>query len=208
MKTVEYEEQVLDNLQRMPDPAKGEMGRIKGGSRVIIKYKDAVPRIHDSCFIAPSADIIGRVELNENVNIWFNVVLRGDVGAIIIGRNTNIQDGSVVHCNTGIDVIVGDGVVVGHHAILHGCKIGSNCLIGMGATVLDDAVIGENCIIGAGALITSGKEIPPNSLVLGSPAKVTRALTPEQIRGIAENAKAYVERGRLYKETIGLSSNI
>jgi carbonic anhydrase/acetyltransferase-like protein (isoleucine patch superfamily) len=166
---------------------------------MIIKYKGINPKIHESCFIAPSADIIGKVEIGENSSIWFKAVLRGDIASIIIGKNTNIQDGCIIHCGYGIDTVVGDGVVVGHNAVLHGCQIGDNCLIGMGAIVLNEAKIGENCIIGAGALITLGKQIPPNSLVLGSPAKVIRELTQEEIQSIAQSAQRYVNHGREYK---------
>lgn len=166
---------------------------------MIISYKDSSPSIDESCFVAPSADIIGNVHIAENSTVWFNAVLRGDIAAIIIGKNSNIQDGCIIHCDRGIDTVVGDNVVVGHNAILHGCKIRNNSLIGMGATVLNNAVIGENCIIGAGALVTSGKEIPPNSLVLGSPGKVVRQLKPEEIQAITDNAQRYVELGKQYK---------
>ncbi len=164
---------------------------------MVIKYKGSTPQIHKTCFVADSADIIGDVSIGEKTTIWFNAVLRGDMAAIHIGKNSNVQDGCVVHCDAGVDTIVGDGVTVGHNAILHSSQIGDNCLIGMGATVLQ-AKIGDNCIVGAGALVTSGKEIPPNSLVLGSPAKVVRQLTEEEITSIKSNGEHYVELGHDY----------
>ncbi|MDK2798494.1 MAG: hypothetical protein PWP27_74 [Clostridiales bacterium] len=165
---------------------------------MILKYKNYYPKIHKSCFIANSANIIGNVEIGEDSSIWFNAVLRGDVASITVGRKTNIQDGCIIHGDTGTNTVIGDGVVVGHNAILHGCQIYHNCLIGMGATVLNNARIGENCIIGAGALITSDKEIPPNSLVLGSPAKVIRKLTEQEIQSIFKRAQGYIDLSKEY----------
>ncbi|MGE4283974.1 MAG: gamma carbonic anhydrase family protein [Clostridia bacterium] len=159
---------------------------------MIMQFREHFPEIHPSCFIAPSADIIGEVFIEENSSIWFNAVIRGDIDAIFIGKNTNIQDGCVIHCNWGVKTVIGDGVVVGHNAVLHSCTISNNCLIGMGAILLNGAVIGENCIIGAGALVTSGKIIPPNSLVLGSPAKVVRTLNEEEIQSISKGAQNYI----------------
>ncbi len=165
---------------------------------MVIKYKKSTPKIHVNSFIADSADVIGDVIIGDKTTIWFNAVLRGDMAAIRIGENSNVQDGCVVHCDAGVDTIIGDGVTVGHNAILHSSHIGDNCLIGMGATVLR-AKIGDNCIVGAGALVTSGKEIPPNSLVLGSPAKVARQLTEEEISSIKNNGEHYVELGEEYR---------
>ncbi|WHH59052.1 gamma carbonic anhydrase family protein [Petroclostridium sp. X23] len=166
---------------------------------MILNYSGTLPKIHESCFIAPSADVIGKVQIGKDSSIWFKTVLRGDVASIIIGKNSNIQDGSIVHCGYNLDTIIGNNVVIGHNAIIHGCRVGDNCLIGMGAIILNGAVIGENCIIGAGALVTLGKEIPPNSMVLGSPAKVVRELTAEEIESIYQNAQRYVMLGREYK---------
>lgn len=167
---------------------------------MIIAFKKDMPDIHPTCFVALSADIIGDVQMQQETTIWYNAVLRGDISKIVIGSKTNVQDGCVLHGDEGIDTIIGDGVTLGHNAILHGCTIENNCLIGMGATVLNDVYIGENCIVGAGALVTSGKKIPPNSLVLGSPAKVIRTLTQEEIQGITQNANHYVQLGKVYLE--------
>ena len=168
---------------------------------MMITFKQYTPNIHPTCFVAPSADIIGDVKVYQEATIWYNAVLRGDIAKIVVGKKTNIQDGCVLHGDEDIDTIIGDGVIVGHNAILHGCTIENNCLIGMGATVLNDVYIGENCIVGAGALITSGKKIPPNSLVLGSPAKVIRTLTQEEIQGIAQSAEHYVTLGKAYLDS-------
>jgi carbonic anhydrase/acetyltransferase-like protein (isoleucine patch superfamily) len=152
-----------------------------------------------SYFVAPNASVIGDVEIGDEVSIWFGAVIRGDITPIKIGAKTNIQDNCVLHEDYDIPLTVGDNVTVGHGVILHGCTIASNCLIGMGAIILNNAKIEENCIIGAGALITQNKIIPPNSLVIGSPAKVIRQVTAEEIELIQFSAKHYVEQMLLYK---------
>ena len=139
-------------------------------------------------YIAPSAVVTGQVELGENVNIWHGAVLRGDCGKITVGRNTNIQEGCVLHEQT----TVGEGCTVGHRAILHGCTVGNNCLIGMGAIVLDGAVLGDDCIVGAGALVTGKTVAPQGSLLLGSPAKIVKNVTLEQIEANRTSAEHYV----------------
>ena len=131
------------------------------------------------CWIAPDATVIGGVELAEGVGVWFGAVVRGDGEPIVIGRDTNIQDLCVVHTDPGCPVAVGQGCTVGHRAILHGCRVDDGCLIGMQATVLDDAVVGQGSVVGACALVTQRTVIPPRSLVLGAPAKVVRTLTEE-----------------------------
>ena len=146
-------------------------------------------------FIAPNATTIGDIELGKNSSVWYGAVLRGDSDKIFVGKRSNIQDNAVLHCDPGFPVVIGDGVVVGHGAIVHGAKISDNCLIGMGAILLNGAKIGKNSIIGANALVTGGKIIPPNSLVLGSPAKVVKPLNKSQIKAIQENANVYVEKG-------------
>lgn len=146
----------------------------------------------DSVWIAPTADVIGNVTIGEESSVWYRAVVRGDVCAITIGEGSNIQDGAVIHGNFGHPVTIGNCVTIGHNAIVHGCTIGNNVLVGMGAIILDDAEIGENCIIGAGALVTSGKKIPSGSLVLGSPAKVVREVTKEEITKNADNAMEYM----------------
>lgn len=166
---------------------------------MIRNYRDKTPKIHEDAFIAETADIIGNVEIGENANIWYSAVLRGDINRITVGRNTNVQDGAVVHADEGLETVIGENVTIGHNAIIHGCKIGNSCLIGMGAIVLNGAVIGENTIIGAGALVPQGKEIPSGSLVIGSPGKVIRNLTEDEIKLLEKSAKTYVELAKGYK---------
>lgn len=166
---------------------------------MIRNYKDNVPMIHESCFVAESADIIGRVTLEEDCSIWFGAVLRGDCNSIHIGKGSNIQDNCTVHVGHKESVEIGEYVTVGHNAIIHGCKIGSNTLIGMGATILNNAEIGEETIIGAASLVTSNKKIPSGVLCMGSPAKVIRELTEEERRRIRESAKYYLDEMKEYK---------
>lgn len=161
-------------------------------------YKGVLPRIADSVYVSPGVHIIGDVEIGEHSSLWFGTIVRGDVHYIRIGRETNLQDGTIVHVmKDQYPTILGDYVSVGHGAVLHGCTIASHCLIGMRATILNDARIGEYSIIGAGALITEGTIIPPKSMVLGMPAKVRRELTPDEVESIDEYARRYHE----YKET-------
>lgn len=168
---------------------------------MIIKYKEFTPQISKSAFVAENSSVIGRCTIEENCSIWFNAVIRADVNEVKIGSNTNIQDGCIVHCDHQYSTIIGSNVTVGHNAIIHGCIIGSNCLIGMGATILDGAVIGDNCIIGAGALVTSGKEIPDGSMVLGSPGKLVRELSEEEKEGIKKSVSGYVSLSREYLQS-------
>ena len=143
-------------------------------------------------FIAPTADIIGKVILHDRVSVWFNAVLRADMGeTVTIGEGTNIQDGAVGHVEGGKSLVVGKNVTVGHKAILHACTVGDNCLIGMNAVVLSGAKVGDNCIVGAGSLVTEGTVIPDNSLVLGSPGKVVRQLGPGSAERVRRNGTAY-----------------
>ena len=160
---------------------------------------DRTPELRGSThFVAPSADVIGTVILENNASIWFGAVLRGDNEPIHIGANSNIQDGSVLHTDMGSPLTVGANVTVGHHAMLHGCTIGEGSLIGIKAVILNHAVIGKNCLIGANALITEGKVIPDNSLVLGSPGKVLRTLSAEEIAAMHANAAHYVKQAALF----------
>lgn len=147
-----------------------------------------------SAWVAPSADLIGDVRLGSQSSIWFGAVIRADNTPIIIGARSNIQEHTVMHSDTGIPCTVGEGVTVGHHVMLHGCTIGDNSLIGMGATILNRAVIPENCIVGAGALVTEGKTFEPGSLIVGVPAKVVRPLDEETIEELRHGAAHYVER--------------
>jgi carbonic anhydrase/acetyltransferase-like protein (isoleucine patch superfamily) len=167
---------------------------------MIHSFKDQKPTIHESCFIAESADIIGQVTIGENSNIWYNAVLRGDYNYIKVGKNTNIQDNSSVHISEVYPVIIGDHVTIGHSAIIHACKIGNNTLIGMGAIILDGAEIGEESIIGAGSLVSQGKVIPSGVLALGSPAKVVRELSLEERKGLKKWAEDYVGYAKEYKK--------
>jgi len=150
-------------------------------------------------WIAPNATVIGDVTLKKNASVWFGAVLRGDNDPIVVGENSNIQDNSVLHTDTGSPLLIGDNVTVGHMVMLHGCTIGDGSLIGIGAIVLNSAKIGRNCIVGAGALITEGKEFPDNSMILGSPAKVVRTLTDEQAGAFAAGALHYVHNWKRYK---------
>ena len=150
------------------------------------------------CFIAQSASVIGNVRLHEEVGIWFGVVMRGDNELISIGARSNIQENSVLHTDPGFPVVIGEGCTIGHNATVHGCKIGDNSLIGMGATILNGAVIGKNCLIGAGALVTEGKQIPDNSLVVGAPAKVIRTLDEAGAMMLAKSADIYVANARRF----------
>ena len=153
-------------------------------------------------FIAPNASVIGSVILENNVSIWFNVVIRGDNEPIRIGENSNVQDGVVMHTDPGAPLTLGKNVTVGHMAMLHGCTIGDGSLIGIHSTILNHAVIGRNCLIGANTLITEGKVIPDNSLVVGSPGKVLRSLREEEIAALHANAARYVENIGRYRGSL------
>ncbi len=146
----------------------------------------------DRFWIAPDAHVIGQVELGLDVGIWFGSVLRGDNEPIVIGDGSNIQEGAMVHVDPGFPVRIGKGCTIGHHAIIHGCTIGDNSLIGMGATVLNGAKIGNNCLIGANALVTEGKEFPDNSLIVGSPARIVRTLDERAAAGLKLSAANYI----------------
>src|SRR4051812_32553588 len=156
------------------------------------------PRIPASVFIAPGAVVIGDATLGEESSVWFQAVVRADINAIVIGARTNIQDGAVVHLDSYYGTQIGNNVTVGHRAIVHACAIRDEVLVGMGAIILDGAEIGEQSLIGAGALVTGGKVIPPGSLVLGSPAKVVRALSPEERGDLKRWADRYVTLSRAY----------
>ncbi|MEG3164200.1 gamma carbonic anhydrase family protein [Sphingomonas sp. PB2P19] len=151
-----------------------------------------------SAWIAPSADVIGDSRLGEGVSVWFGAVIRADNTPILVGAGTNVQEGAMLHSDPGSPLTIGEGVTIGHHAILHGCTIGNNVLIGMGATVLNDAVISADSLVGAGALVTEGKTFPAASLIVGVPAKAVRTLTPEQIGALKRSAAAYRARGAAY----------
>lgn len=160
---------------------------------MVKSYENNEPNIKDAIFVASSADIIGKVTLGENSNIWYNCVLRGDENYIHIGKYTNIQDGSVVHIAKDFPTIVGDYVTVGHKALIHACTVGNNSLIGMGAIILNGAKIGSNTIIGAGSLVPPNKEIPDGVLAFGNPIKIIRNLTNEEKEKLVKSALDYVE---------------
>ncbi|MDR0515663.1 MAG: gamma carbonic anhydrase family protein [Fibromonadaceae bacterium] len=159
----------------------------------IYSFCDKNPSIGKRVFIAPGAMVIGDVELADDVSIFHNAVLRGDINSIKVGKKTNIQDNSTVHLASALGVVIGDGVTIGHNAIIHACKIEDYCIIGMGACVMDGALIGHHSIVGAGALVTSGKEFPPYSLITGSPARRVRDLTKEEIEHCETSASNYVD---------------
>ena len=161
----------------------------------IYQLDDWVPQIAGSAWVADSASVIGRVRMDDHANVWYGAVLRGDINRIEIGRGTNIQDNAVLHLSDDHPCILGDHVTVGHSANVHACNIGDRCLIGMGATILDGSVIGEECLIGANALVTPGSRIPAGSMVLGSPAKIVRALSAEERAGLKHWADKYVTNG-------------
>lgn len=174
----------------------------------ILEYKGKSPCLKEGSWVAPSAVVIGNVEVGEDSSIWFGCVVRGDVNYIHIGKRTNIQDLSMIHVthykkedrSDGYPTIIGDDVTIGHRVMLHGCTIEDSCLIGMSATILDGAVIGKESIVGAGALVTGGKIFPPRSLILGSPAKVVRQLTDKEVEELYASAKRYVGFMRNYQE--------
>lgn len=156
------------------------------------------PEVAASAWVADSAEVIGRVRLAENVSVWFQAVLRGDSEQLDIGPGCNIQDGSVLHADHGFPLRLEAGVTVGHKVMLHGCSVGENSLIGIGAVLLNGARIGRDSIVGAGALVTEGKAFPDGSLIVGSPAKLLRPLTPEQIEGLRASARHYIANGQRY----------
>jgi carbonic anhydrase/acetyltransferase-like protein (isoleucine patch superfamily) len=160
------------------------------------------PRLATTAWVADSAEVIGNVALAEDASVWFGVVIRGDNHLISIGRGSNVQDLSVLHTDEGLPLVVGDHVTIGHQVMLHGCTIGDETLIGIGAVVLNGARIGKNCLVGAGALVTENKEFPDGSMILGSPAKVVRQLTPEQIAGLRRSAQHYVQNAVRYRGTL------
>jgi len=169
-----------------------------------MKYRLAESRVdaHSESWIAPTAAVIGKVRLDAGASVWFNAVLRGDNELIHIGENSNVQDGTVMHTDMGWPLTLGKGVTVGHNAMLHGCTVGDYSLIGINAVILNGAKIGKNCIIGANTLIPEGKEIPDGSLVVGSPGKVIRQLTEQQIKMLEASAAHYVNNARRYAKDL------
>lgn len=169
-----------------------------------MKYRLGEDRVEtaEGSWIADSAVVIGKVRLEKDASVWFNAVLRGDNELILIGENSNVQDGAIMHTDPGAPLTLGKNVTVGHKAMLHGCTVGDNSLIGINAVVLNGARIGRNCIIGANALIPEGKEIPDGSLVMGSPGKVVRELTPQQQQAVTAGAAHYVHNAQRYQRDL------
>lgn len=165
----------------------------------VYQLEDRIPQIADSAWVAESGQVMGGVTMEADSSVWFGATVRGDTEHITIGAGSNIQDGSVLHADYGTPLTVGKNVTVGHMVVLHGCTVGDESLIGIGAVVLNGAKIGKNCLVGAGSLVTEGKEFPDGSMIMGTPAKVVRQLTPEQIQGLRESAKRYIENARRYK---------
>lgn len=163
------------------------------------KYLSQDPVIPDTAYVANEATVIGNVFLGDHTSVWPGCVLRGDINSIQVGDRSNIQDGTIVHLADDYGVEIGNDVTIGHAAIIHACKIEDECLIGMGSTIMDGAVIGKNSIIGAGALVTGLTKVPPGSLVLGSPAKIARSLTPDEQSGIKSWAGKYVKVAAAHK---------
>ena len=159
----------------------------------LIALDGMTPRLGSRAFVADGAILVGDVEVGDDSSVFYNAVLRGDLAPIRIGKRTNIQDNVTVHVSTGVGVVVGDEVTIGHNAVLHACTIEDNVMVGMGAIVMDGAHIKKNCIVGAGAVVTQGKEFPENSLVIGAPAHVVRELTTEEIEGVHSGVERYVE---------------
>lgn len=168
---------------------------------MIIEYKGKIPQIDESAYLAPNTTVIGDVTIEEGASIWFGAVLRGDNQPIHIGRGSNIQENSTLHCNSFDPMNIGENVTVGHNVVLHSCTIGDNCLVGMGSIVMDRAVIGENSIVGAGALVTPGKVFPPNSLIIGSPARVKSEVSEEALQSTMQAGANYRERAVEYKKS-------
>jgi len=167
---------------------------------LIFELGDRKPVFEGDYFVAENAALIGSVVMGPNASVWWSVTIRGDNDVIRLGENVNIQDGSVIHTDGGVQVTLERNVSVGHLVMLHGCTVRENSLIGIGAIVLNGAVIGRNCLIGAGALVPEGKEIPDGSLVIGVPGKVVRSLTPEQVATNTWIAEHYVERAGIYRQ--------
>jgi len=165
----------------------------------VYELDGVAPEVAESAWIADSAQVMGRVSVGPDASVWFGTVVRGDTESITIGEGSNIQDASVLHADLGKPLVVGRNVTVGHQVMLHGCTIGDESLIGIGAVVLNGARIGKNCLVGAGSLVTEGKEFPDGSMIIGSPAKAIRQLSPEQIEGLRQSAKHYIDNARRFK---------
>ncbi len=175
---------------------------------MLYPYKNTHPKIDPTVFIAPTAAIIGQVELAEKVSVWFNTVIRADINFIKIGRETNIQDSCVLHVTNVHPVLLGERITVGHGAILHGCKVEDECLISMGVILLDGVLVGRGSLVAAGAVVAPNTQIPPNSLVMGVPGKVVRTLSASDQARVTEGWQHYVEYAQMYKDQLAaITSN-
>ena len=168
----------------------------------IYQLGDLVPDIHPTAYVAETATVIGRVKLEANTSVWSNVTIRGDNDQITIGEGSNVQESAVLHTDPGFLLTIGRGVTVGHQAMLHGCTIGDNTLVGIQAVILNNAKIGRNSLVGAGALVTEGKEFPDNALIIGAPAKVARLLSDDEVANLQRVAASYVQRGQDFKTSL------
>jgi carbonic anhydrase/acetyltransferase-like protein (isoleucine patch superfamily) len=168
----------------------------------IFELDGKTPQLADGAWVADSAELIGDVVLHQHASVWPKVVIRADNDLIQVGEESNVQDASVLHADPGFPLYIGKRVTVGHHVMLHGCHIGDGSLIGIGAVILNGAKIGKHCLVGAGALITEGKEFPDGSMILGSPAKLVKMLTPEQIADIENISGRYVQNAQRYQKTL------
>lgn len=168
----------------------------------LYRLGDDEPRLEPDAWVAETATLVGRVALGEGANVWYGVVARGDNEWITIGARSNVQDNCVLHTDMGFPLTLGEDVTVGHQAMLHGCTVGDNSLVGIQAVVMNGAVIGRNCIVGAGALVTEGKQFPDNSLIVGSPAKVVRELSEDQVARLKASAAHYVQNARRHRGVV------
>lgn len=166
---------------------------------MLYQFEDHIPVVGQEVFIAESADVIGYVELGDRVGVWFNAVIRGDVDSITVGEGSNVQDNVVLHTDTGLPVIIGRNVTIGHCAMVHGCIIGNNTLIGINAVVLSGAEIGKNCLIGANALVPEGMKIPDNSMVVGTPARVIREVDNDMVKMLQQSAENYMNKAASFR---------
>lgn len=171
---------------------------------MIVKLQDWVPQVDPTCYVAPNATVIGQVTLRRKASVWFSTVVRGDMAPIIIGEDTNVQDLCMVHVDYDTPTVIGRRVVVGHRAIIHGATVGDDCIIGMGAILLNRSRVGSNCIVAAGAVVREGFVVPDGSLVAGVPAMVKRPLTPEETERIRRNAADYAARAQLYLKEVAV----
>lgn len=181
-----------------------QLGKIptRSGLASVVRYQEMQPTLEEGVFLADGARVIGDVVLGKKCSVWFNAVVRGDVNKVVVGENTNIQDGAIVHCTfKKFSTTIGKNVSIAHLAMVHGCVIEDDCLIGMQAIVMDGAVVGKGSIVGAGAIVTQGTIIPPGSLVLGAPAKVARAVKPEELAGVLATTERYLDYCKGYDFT-------